>query len=47
MYRCDFFNLPNRPSFGHPNTSFGNASFGTITSAKEARILQMNLRVEF
>ena len=47
MYRCDFFNLPNRPNFGHPNTTFGSASFGTITSAKDARILQMNLRLEF
>jgi hypothetical protein len=47
MYRCDFFNLPNHPNFGHPNTTFGNAAFGTITSAKDARILQMNLRVEF
>ncbi len=47
MYRCDVFNLPNRPNFGHPNTSFGSGAFGTITSAADGRILQMNLRVEF
>jgi hypothetical protein len=47
LYRCDVFNLPNRPNFGHPNTSFGSGSFGTITSASDGRILQMNLRVEF
>jgi hypothetical protein len=46
-YRCDFFNLPNRPNFGAPNTARGSAAFGTIRSAYDPRILQMNLRLEF
>ena len=47
MYRCDFFNLPNRPNFDHPNTVHGNAAFGTIRSSEDPRVLQMNLRLEF
>lgn len=47
QYRCDAFNLPNVPNFGPPNTTRGNAAFGTIRSAFDPRILQMSLRVEF
>jgi hypothetical protein len=47
LYRCDFFNLPNHPNFGAPNTVRGNAAFGTIRTAYDPRILQMNLRIEF
>src|SRR5262245_30472688 len=32
QFRTEVFNLPNHPVFGNPNTSFGNANFGKITS---------------
>ena len=31
QFRTEVFNLPNHPVFGNPNTTFGNANFGTIT----------------
>ena len=30
-YRAEGFNIPNHPSFGNPNVTFGNANFGTVT----------------
>jgi hypothetical protein len=30
--RLEAFNVLNHPQFGNPNTTFGNAAFGTITS---------------
>jgi hypothetical protein len=32
QFRTEVFNLPNHPVFGQPNTLFGNANFGKITS---------------
>lgn len=45
--RGEFFNLPNRPNFGLPNRSRGNAAFGTIGSASSGRQLQLGLRFVF
>ena len=30
--RIEAFNIFNHPQFGNPNTTFGNAAFGQITS---------------
>ncbi len=32
QFRTEIFNLPNHPVFGNPNTSFGNANFGKIST---------------
>jgi hypothetical protein len=32
QFRTEMFNVPNHPVFGQPNTAFGNANFGRITS---------------
>ena len=32
QFRTEMFNVPNHPVFGNPNTAFGNANFGKITS---------------
>lgn len=32
QFRTEIFNLPNHPVFGNPNTLFGNANFGKITT---------------
>jgi trimeric autotransporter adhesin len=39
--RLEAFSLTNSPQWGAPNTSFGSTSFGQITSAGGARILQI------
>lgn len=47
QFRAEFFNLPNRPNFGLPNRSRGNAAFGTIGSASSGRQIQLGLRFVF
>ncbi|HTS24592.1 MAG TPA: TonB-dependent receptor [Bryobacteraceae bacterium] len=40
--RGEFFNIANHPNFGQPGTSFGTATFGTITSlAANANMRQL------
>jgi hypothetical protein len=47
-FRAEFFNVFNRVQFAPPNTSFGGASFGFITSqANNPRQIQFSLRASF
>jgi hypothetical protein len=50
QFRTEFFNLPNHPVFGQPNTAFGNANFGRITSTAGVytpRQIQFALKLQF
>ncbi|MEK7408783.1 MAG: TonB-dependent receptor [Acidobacteriota bacterium] len=47
-FRWDVFSVFNRPNFGTPNATLASgATFGRITSAGGARIMQLALRFEF
>jgi hypothetical protein len=46
-FRTEIFNLTNTPPLGNPNTSFGSAAFGTITSAGDPRVIQFGLKLNF
>jgi len=45
--RAELFNVTNTPSLMAPNTSFGNAAFGTITRVYDPRVLEFVLKVHF
>jgi hypothetical protein len=47
QFRFDLFNAFNHTNFGLPDTTFGSANFGRITSAREARDLQFAFRLQF
>lgn len=42
--RAEVFNATNTPPLGNPNGVFGTASFGTITSAGDPRVVQLGLK---
>ena len=43
-FRTELFNITNTPQFNNPNATFGNAGFGTITSAGAPLTLQRTSR---
>jgi hypothetical protein len=45
--RLEAFNLFNTVNFANPNTTFGTAAFGQITSAADARQVQLAIRYRF
>ena len=45
--RAEAFNLLNHTNYGSPNTSYPTATFGSITSAGDPRIVQLALRLGF
>ncbi len=45
--RAEFFNLPNHPNWGNPNTNPTSATFGKITSKSNNRNIQLSLRYSF
>jgi len=46
-FRAEAFNLTNTPPLGSPNGSFGNAAFGTITTALDPRVFEFVLKLQF
>ena len=47
QFRAEAFNLFNTPQFDPPNTVFGTAGFGTISSAGDGREIQIALKFSF
>lgn len=48
QFRAEAFNLFNHPNPSNPNTTFGTAAFGTITSTQtDPRILQLAGKINF
>ena len=45
--RGESFNALNHASFGNPAVVFGGAGFGTITTAADARVVQIGLKIYF
>jgi hypothetical protein len=45
--RAEVFNVTNTPPLGAPNTTVGAASFGTITTAGDPRVVQFALKYLF
>ena len=46
-FGTNFYNMPNIPNFGNPNTMRGNSAFGRISSAGAGRTVQFDARLEF
>jgi len=50
QFRAEALNVLNHPNFANPNTSYGSAAFGQITSliaGNQSRILQLGLHLSF
>ena len=47
QFRAEFFNLLNHTQFSGVGTSLGAATFGQVTSARDPRITQLGLRLQF
>ena len=47
QFRSEFFNTFNHPNWGAPNTNYGAAGFGQITSMKNPRIGELVLKLRF
>ena len=47
QFRADVFNLFNNVPFNNPTTSLASSVFGKITSAGNARQIQLALRLDF
>ena len=46
-FRAEVFNATNTPPLGNPNGSFGNAAFGTITTALDPRVYEFVIKLKF
>ncbi|HEY3440164.1 MAG TPA: TonB-dependent receptor [Paludibaculum sp.] len=46
-FRAEAFNTANTPPLGNPNGSFGNAAFGSITTALDPRVYEFVLKLQF
>jgi hypothetical protein len=47
QFRLESFNLPNHPNFNLPENRVDIISGGSISRAKNNRVLQLGLRMEF
>jgi hypothetical protein len=47
QFRAEFFNGFNNVNFGGPGTTQGTSSFGVISSAADARVIQFGLKLLF
>jgi hypothetical protein len=47
QFRSEFFNAFNHPTFNNPGATLGVPSFGVVTSAGPARIIQLGLKYNF
>jgi Carboxypeptidase regulatory-like domain len=47
QFRAEFFNIFNHANFNGINTTFGDGSFGRVTSARDPRIIQFGLKLAF
>lgn len=47
QFRSEFFNGFNNVNFGGPGTTFGTSTFGVISSASDARVVQLALKLLF
>jgi hypothetical protein len=47
QFRAEFFNLFNHPQWSGVGGTFGSATFGQVTSARDPRIGQLGLRLLF
>ena len=47
QFRAEFFNLLNHTQYSGVGTSFGAATLGQVTSARDPRITQLGLRLQF
>lgn len=47
QFRGEAFNALNRTNFGNPQTTVGAANFGTINTARPARVMQFGLKLYF
>lgn len=45
--RAEAFNIFNWVNYGNPNTTLGNALFGQITTARDPRIIQFGIKLNF
>jgi hypothetical protein len=46
-FRAEAFNVTNSFRSGNPNLNFNNATFGRITTAQDARVMQFALKFVF
>lgn len=46
-FRGEFFNFPNHTNWSGVSTSLGSGTYGTVTSARDPRKVQLSLRLEF
>jgi len=47
QFRAEFFNAFNHTQLGTPGATLGVAGFGSVSSARDPRIIQFGLKLSF